>query len=71
MANPGDNLGCPLWLAAYVKKADMPGFVPVAWQTGGVTLWQFTSTGKCPGIAGGCDLSRFDGPQSSFDALRL
>jgi GH25 family lysozyme M1 (1,4-beta-N-acetylmuramidase) len=49
----------------------MPGFVPVAWQTGGVTLWQFTSTGKCPGIAGGCDLSRFDGPQSSFDALRL
>jgi len=71
MGNPGDHFGCPLWLAAYVKKADLSGFVPVAWQNEGVTLWQHTSTGKCPGIDGGCDLSRFDGPRASFDALRL
>ena len=71
MANPGDNLGCPLWLAAYVTKAQLARFIPVAWQTEGLRLWQFTSTGKCPGIAGHCDLSRFDGPQAEFDALRL
>jgi lysozyme len=71
MGNPPDNLGCPLWLAAYVKKTEVPRFIPIAWQSGGATLWQHTSTGTCPGIAGKCDLSRFEGPQAAFDALRL
>ncbi len=71
MANPGDNLGCPLWLAAYVPKAQLAKFIPAAWQTEGLSLWQFTESGTSPGIAGNCDLSRFDGPQSDFDRLRI
>jgi GH25 family lysozyme M1 (1,4-beta-N-acetylmuramidase) len=71
MGNPGDHLGCPLWLAAYVPEGQLPSLIPVAWQTQGLTLWQHTDKGDCPGIAGGCDLSRFDGPQAAFDQLRI
>jgi GH25 family lysozyme M1 (1,4-beta-N-acetylmuramidase) len=71
MGNPADNLGCPLWLAAYVKKSELPGLIPVAWKTEGHTLWQFSSTQSVPGIAGNVDMSRFDGPRDQFDALRL
>ncbi len=71
MGNPADNLGCPLWLAAYVAKSRLPSLIPVAWQAEGLTLWQYTSTGSCPGIAGNCDLSSFDGAQADFDRLRI
>jgi lysozyme len=71
MKNPGDNLGCPLWLAAYVPKSRLAPLIPVAWADEGLTLWQHTDQGSCPGIPGNCDLNRFDGPQARFDALRL
>ena len=71
MRNPGDDLGCPLWLAAYVAKSKLKQFIPIAWQEEGLTLWQHTETGTCPGIEGNCDLNRFDGPRARFDALRI
>jgi lysozyme len=71
MRNPGDDLGCPLWLAAYVPKSRLSSLIPLAWKEEGLTLWQHTSTGTCPGIDGDCDLNRFDGPRATFDALRI
>ena len=71
MANPSDNLGCPLWLAAYVSESTLAKFVPTAWKAEGPSLWQFTSKGDCPGIAKPCDLSRFVGTQAEFDRLRM
>jgi len=40
-------------------------------KSGGCTLWQHTSEGSVPGIAGNVDLSRFVGPRATFDAPRL
>lgn len=71
MRNPVDDLECPLWLAAYVPKSKLAQFIPVAWKNEGLHLWQHTETGTCPGIAGDCDLNRFDGPRGRFDALRM
>ena len=71
MANPADNLGCPLWLAAYVPESTLARYVPAAWKTEGLTLWQHTHTGICPGIEHGCDVSRFVGTQAAFDRLRM
>jgi GH25 family lysozyme M1 (1,4-beta-N-acetylmuramidase) len=71
MKNPSDNLGCRLWLAAYVPKAKLKQFVPVAWHEHGHSLWQHTEHGSCPGIKGDCDLNRFTGRRADFDRLRL
>jgi GH25 family lysozyme M1 (1,4-beta-N-acetylmuramidase) len=69
MQNPGDDLGCHLWLAAYVK--DPKPFVPNAWTHGGFSLWQYTETGTCPGIAGNVDLNRVRGGPDALGRLRL
>ena len=55
MGNPSNNLGCHLWLAAHVS--DPERYVPLAWKQKGWSMWQFTSTGSCPGIPGRCDLN--------------
>jgi lysozyme len=62
-----DNLGCPLWLAAYVK--DPRPFIPAAWRHAGLTLWQHTDKAACPGITGPCDMSRFRGDPAVFRRL--
>jgi len=71
MGNPPDNLGCPLWFAAYVAESKLASFMPAAWKAQGHALWQFTSKGNCPGIEKPCDLSRFTGTQAQFDQLRM
>jgi lysozyme len=71
MGNPADNLGCPLWLAAYVKQSELAQFVPVAWRSHGHALWQHTDKGKCGGIPKPCDLSKFMGTREEFNRLRL
>jgi len=71
MNNPPNNFGCPLWLAAYVKKKDLPPCIPKAWHEQGITIWQYSETGSCPGIAGDADLNRFTGPRARFDLLRM
>jgi lysozyme len=62
-----DALGCPLWLAAYVK--DPHRFLPAAWRQTGLTLWQFTDRAGCPGVKGPCDMSRFRGDPAAFRRL--
>ena len=49
-----NNMGCDLWLAAYVQNPQQ--YLPAAWPKGWA-MWQYTSTGRVPGITGDCDLS--------------
>lgn len=53
----------PLWLAAYGSVPAAPAPWP-AW-----VLWQYTSSGSCPGITGRCDLNRFHGSLDELHAL--
>jgi lysozyme len=69
MGNPDDNLGCPLWLAAFVKNPDP--FVPKAWAHQSFSILQHTDKGGCPGIAGHVDLNRLPGGQAALDRLRI
>jgi lysozyme len=71
MKNGGDNYGCRLWLAAYVKQTQLHKFIPIAWHNQGITIWQHTDTGTCPGIHGACDLNRYTGTRAIFDQLRM
>lgn len=71
MGNPGDNLGCPLWLAAYVPATKLAPTIPVAWKSHGQSLWQHTDKGRCNGVPGPCDLSKFIGTREEFNALRI
>jgi hypothetical protein len=48
MSNPADDLGCKLWLAAYVKNPN--DFLAAAWAHSGFTIWQSSSTGTVPGV---------------------
>nr|MDQ3823470.1 glycoside hydrolase family 25 protein [Actinomycetota bacterium] len=69
MQNPADDLGCPLWLAAYVSNPTP--FIPSAWTQEGLSLWQYTETGTSPGIAGNVDLNRVRGGVETLRRLRL
>lgn len=50
-----DDFGLPLWIAAYQSSEPK---LPVPWKT--YAVWQHTSTGRVPGIAGDVDLNRTD-----------
>ncbi|MDX6266565.1 MAG: lysozyme, partial [Frankiales bacterium] len=54
----------PLWAAGYSTTAPQPFAGWKAW-----TLWQYTSTARTPGIAGGADMSRFSGTATQLAAL--
>jgi lysozyme len=76
MANPADDLGCKLWLAAYVKKPDE--FLPAAWREEGWTIWQHSDRGTVPGVErtpGGakvaCDLDVLKGGSDGLEKLRM
>jgi GH25 family lysozyme M1 (1,4-beta-N-acetylmuramidase) len=49
------NLGCPLWLAAYVPSDQLGRYVPKPWRA--PSLWQFTDKHNSPGISQPCDWS--------------
>lgn len=53
----------PFWLADYTPP---PGFV-APW--GAPTVWQYTNSGIVDGIAGRCDLDRYDGTLADFYRL--
>lgn len=56
----------PLWVAAYPFDPDSPTYkppIPAQWTTW--SMWQYSSTGNVPGIAGSVDLNR------ERDATRL
>lgn len=54
----------PLWLASW--QADPPP-VPSGWPK--VTIWQYSSSGRTPGVVGDCDLNRFEGTVAELRAL--
>jgi len=59
-----DTMGAPVSLARYRlwlpswTTASSPSFIPSAWKAGW-TFWQWSSTGRVPGISGNVDLNRF------------
>jgi lysozyme len=63
--SPTNNLGCPLWLAAYTSSATP--YIPPAWSTW--TFWQYSSTGNIPGISGNVDRDYFNGSLTQLKAL--
>ena len=76
MSNPADDLGCKLWLAAYVKNPN--DFLAAAWAHSGFTIWQSSSTGTVPGVEktpGGpnvaCDLDVLKGGSAGLKKLRM
>jgi GH25 family lysozyme M1 (1,4-beta-N-acetylmuramidase) len=54
----------PLWLARY---ASSPGALPRGWPV--YTFWQYTSTGRVPGVAGNVDRNVFNGSRARLLAL--
>jgi GH25 family lysozyme M1 (1,4-beta-N-acetylmuramidase) len=66
-AGNGSNLNCPLWLAAYVS--DPRPYVPAAWSTW--TFWQYTSSGRVPGISGNVDRDVSNGGYGLLNALTI
>lgn len=54
----------PLWLASW---QDTPPPVPAGWPK--VTIWQYSSSGRTPGVGGDCDLNRFFGTADELRAL--
>jgi lysozyme len=70
MGNPADDLGCRLWLAAFVKRPNQ--FLPAAWVDSGWTIWQHTDKGRVPGVEGAlCDLDRLKGGSAGLERLRM
>ena len=49
---------CPLWIAAYTKNA--PKVLPAPWANW--SIWQYTGSGKLPGIAGTVDINNLSVP---------
>lgn len=57
-----DFAGLPLWVANW--GVNCPS-LPAAW--GGFRAWQYSATGRVPGISGDVDLDRFNGSQADLD----
>lgn len=54
----------PLWIAAYTDNCPL---IPDTWPRW--TFWQFTDSGRVPGIDGNVDQNRFNGDQAALEAL--
>jgi GH25 family lysozyme M1 (1,4-beta-N-acetylmuramidase) len=68
---PGAHLG-PLWHSEYETSQAEVADGPESDNYGGwghCTIWQYTSTGSCPGVGGDCDLNLFHGSRSELLAL--
>ncbi len=59
-----DFVDIPLWLAAYVSPCPN---TPAPWTTW--AMWQYSSTGKVPGISGNVDLDQFNGTLEDLKAF--
>lgn len=71
LGNPyGADIG-PLWHSEYDTGAEVTDG-PEMDSYGGwsaCTIWQYTSSGSCPGVAGNCDLNQFFGDRADLLAL--
>lgn len=63
MANTNEFAGYPLWIADY-NGQNTPGPLPGGWSNW--TFWQYTSTGRIPGVNGDVDLNVYSGAQGDF-----
>jgi lysozyme len=66
-ANDARLKNYPLWLAHYTS-ASAPR-VPRPWDYW--TFWQYTETGRVPGISTNCDINRFNGAADRLNALTV
>jgi lysozyme len=67
VGNPLNNLNCPFFLAAYVSNPDP--YVPPAWSTW--SFWQYSDTGRVPGISGNVDTDAWNGSIDNLYNLQL
>lgn len=58
--------GHPLWVAAYPNHYDDSQSAPVPNGWKHATIWQYSSTGRLPGITGDVDLDRLEVPLSAI-----
>ncbi|MEJ5918840.1 glycoside hydrolase family 25 protein [Corynebacterium sp. H78] len=65
MANSSDFTNYPLWLAAYQDTP--PTDIPGGWSD--LTFWQYSETGRVPGIGVVVDRNRFNGSASDLEAF--
>ncbi|WP_072690395.1 glycoside hydrolase family 25 protein [Rhodococcus marinonascens] len=63
MANTNEFTDYPLWIADY-NGQNAPGPLPGGWNNW--TFWQYTSTGRIPGVNGNVDLNVYSGAQGDF-----
>ena len=65
MADTREFTQYPLWIADYNGR-DAPGPLPGGWAHW--SFWQYTSSGRLPGITGNVDLNVYSGAQGDFAA---
>lgn len=63
MANTTEFTNYPLWIADYNGQSQ-PGPLPGGWANW--TFWQYTSTGRIPGVNADIDLNIYSGAQGDF-----
>lgn len=63
MADTREFSGYPLWVAEYNGR-NVPGPLPGGWDNW--TFWQYTDTGRIPGVNGDVDLNVYSGAQGDF-----
>ncbi|MEJ5254339.1 MAG: glycoside hydrolase family 25 protein [Acidimicrobiales bacterium] len=66
LASTSALAGYRLWLPSYTSR-DTPTYVPGVWGTW--TFWQYSSTGRVPGIVGDVDVNRFCCAASNLAAM--
>ncbi|TFW36151.1 alkaline phosphatase family protein [Massilia horti] len=66
LGNPDGYNDCPLWIAHYTEKNPR---LPRGWQD--YKLWQYSESGRVPGIAVPVDLNSFPGTMAELRALML
>ena len=68
MNNTTDFIDFPLWIAHYTSQSS-PSTPAGNWGGNGWAFWQFTSSGKVPGIQTNADVNRFSG--SDLNAYKI
>lgn len=60
------ELNCSLWVAAWGNNDDKPDTAPPSDEWPFWAIWQYSSTGTVPGIAGRVDMNLFNGDVETF-----
>lgn len=60
------GLNCGLWVAAWGNNDSVADTAPPSDEWRAWAIWQYSSTGKVPGISGNVDLNQFNGSVDDF-----